>query len=283
MSSRRIGGSLEGKIEKVLLSTLTVDNSYQRGIKPHARKIEKNFMPAAAGVLTVGRRSDGKLYIIDGLQRMTAMMKLGMEHWKCLMLESSGPQYEAQIFKILNGGRVAVSAAQMFVTSLTAQDPIALAAKSAVEGAGMKLAIPTSPTMTGSRVLKYGEIACLGSLYRLTARFGEDVVQRALTLMMKTWPGQDEAMAELFFYGVVSLVAWQGEILKDDRFVEQLNVSPRRILLDVGNYISAKQRGMIETMCKYYNKGLKKDSKNCLRTLEQLRVFNEQAEPKEAS
>jgi hypothetical protein len=281
MSNRRVG-SLEGKIEKVKLSVIDVDFAYQRGIKPHSRKIEKNFIPAAAGVLTIGRRSSGKMYVIDGLQRLTAMMRLGIEHWKCLVLESSGAEYEAQIFKMLNGGRVAVTSSQMFLTSLTAKDPVALAAVEAAKAAGVKVSLP-AVNMTGTKPLKYGEIACLGALYKVTASFGEGVVTRTLNLIMKTWPGQDEAMAEPFFQGVARLVAWQGEVLGDERFITQLNIPPRQIMLDAGNYLGQKNKGMIETLCKYYNKGLRKESGNCIRSLEQLKIFNEQKESRLAS
>lgn len=249
-------GSLEAKVETVELSLLNVDNSYQRGLKRHAKLIEANFMLAAAGTLHVGRRPKGDLWLIDGLQRKTAMVNLGIKKWKAIVVESSGPQYEAQIFKLLNGNRVGVNSVDMFRTCLTAQDPVAVAAAKIVAELGM-----TFNFQRGGRVLKYGEIACLGMLYRQTARWGEDNIKRALNLVMNTWPGQDQAMSEMLVCGVIVLVGTYGETLNDARFVEKLNVAPRQILLDIGAYLHAKQRGAVEVLCKYYNKGMRTERK----------------------
>ena len=94
--------SLEGKIEIVELSNVMIDMDYQRGVKSHHKYIEKNFDRAAVGIPTVARRGDGTLWWLDGIQRSTAMMNLGIYKWKCTVLESSGAQYEAHVFRLLN-------------------------------------------------------------------------------------------------------------------------------------------------------------------------------------
>lgn len=119
--------SVEGKIEVVELSQLNIDNSYQRPLKKHHRKIANEFNPSAAGILHVGRRADNTLWLIDGQQRRAAMEKVGITKWKALVIHSSGQVYEATIFKMLNGRdtRAGLNPVELFRACVTAQDPIA--------------------------------------------------------------------------------------------------------------------------------------------------------------
>src|SRR6187549_648827 len=70
-----------GQVTWLRVDRLTVDpavgGGYQRALNPRKVKaIAKELDPDALGVLTVSRREDGSLVIIDGQQRQGALMSI---------------------------------------------------------------------------------------------------------------------------------------------------------------------------------------------------------------
>ena len=63
-----------GEVRRVRLADLLVDDAYQRPLKAHSKRIFKRFNPAACAPLLVGERPDGSLQVIDGQQRLRAIM-----------------------------------------------------------------------------------------------------------------------------------------------------------------------------------------------------------------
>jgi hypothetical protein len=249
--------SLEGKIENVELALLNVDETYQRNLKAYHKKIAADFNPAAAGVLCVGRRGDDSLWIIDGQQRREAMLKAGLTKWKAVVLYSSGVQYEALIYKQLNSGttRKGLTTGELFKGCLAAKDPVAEATVRAVERAGLRYTLHRR----GSK--GFPELTCIGLLYKMVSRWGEDLVSRGLALVARTWPGQKEVMGEVFPYAVTYLMGYFGDVIDEQRFEEVLSkISPRQILLDIAASGSGTRYGeAIRVMCKYYNKKLRSE------------------------
>jgi hypothetical protein len=267
MSTKKIGSSLEGKIEVVELASLQVDESYQRPLKSYHKKISIDFNPAAAGVLHVGRRPDSSLWIIDGQQRREAMMLRGITKWKALVVHSSGTQYEAMIFRLLNNSdtRKALNPSEIFRAALVAQDPVAQAAMRAVESAGLRLKLHKG----GSR--GFPELPCVRVIYAHTRDKGEEVVYRALKLMVDTWPGQDDTMYFQIPDAMIKLIASQGDLVDDERFSEVLGkVPPRKILLDSKVGLGDKSAATLRTICTLYNKRLTQ--------AKQLKVYNPESE-----
>lgn len=221
--------TLEGKIELVELGGLQVDSTYQRELRANYKRIVKEFKPQAAGVLTVARRHDGSLWIIDGLQRATAMKKLGVEKWRALVLRSSGPEYEAQVFQLLNSSksRKQLDAYELFKAALIAKDPVAVELQDVVRGAGLEL----KRNRKGSA--KWPYLQGVGSLYHRVGRYGGELVGRALALMEETWPGQDDCMRDPIPLAMIQLLASQENSLDQEYFSTTLGqIKPRKILLD---------------------------------------------------
>lgn len=251
---------VEGKIENVTLADLKVDTAYQRGLKAHFKRIAAEFDPDAAGVLHVGRRGDGSMWIIDGQQRREAMMKLGIKVWKAIVIESHGQQYEANVFRLLNApsSRKGLSPQDLFKACLVAKDPIAEAANRACEAAGVKIVLSSR-----RGVSTWPEFASVGMLYRMTARWGEDVVYRAFNLIIKTWPGQKDALWEHITGATILLMARQGTLIDDERFIEVMGkIHPREYFLTVSrDFPNQRQAGMVHVLARQYNKGIRTEKK----------------------
>ncbi len=183
------------------------------------------------------------------------MVELGITKWRALVIQSSGPQYEAMIYQLLNGrdGRKPINSWELFQAALVARDPVAEAAQRAVVGAGLTL-------KKGSRggALMETQLPSVGMVYRLTQRHGEEVITRGLKLLTNTWPMQIETMNDVFTYACIQLCASQGDQLDDRYFAEKLGrIPPRKILLDSA-LSQDRSRGRLalglRTVIKLYNR-----------------------------
>jgi len=104
------------------LKDLNVDE-YQRGeaSKPSTTEKAKNFSFEAAGAPIVAKRNDGTFWIVDGLQRILAIVKRGdVEKIWCMVFRSRGKSHEAAVFFLCNIGRVNVEAIHKFNVAVAA-------------------------------------------------------------------------------------------------------------------------------------------------------------------
>jgi hypothetical protein len=184
------------------------------------------------------------------------MLLAGYTKWKALVLHSSGPQFEAVIYKQLNSGatRKPLTSGELFKGCLVAKDPVAEATVRAIQGAGLKWTY----LRRGSH--GFPELTCIGLLYKLTQRWGEDLMREALALIARTWPGQKEVMGELFSYSVSYLMGTQADVFDPNRFEEVLSkIPPRQILLEASNNLGSRYLGAVKSLCHHYNTRLRNE------------------------
>ncbi len=253
MSRQR--GMPEGKIENVQLDELQIDESYQRGDKLHIRHIAGElFDPSAVSTLTVGRRAHGDLWVIDGRQRRKALMIRGYKHWKALVIHSTGPEYEALIYKLINDpkGKKALSSKDLFRAKIVATDPTALAVVRACEAAGLKCGY-----MAGDGK-SWPEIRCVGALSSAMDTYHEESVTRALTLIAKIWYGQTLAVKELIPTAMCQFIGTYGDQIDDARLVRQLSNTPANKLVadSVAAVSGSRYARCIQILVELYNKRL---------------------------
>ena len=256
MARTKRAESLGGRLERVKLAEVGVDDSYQRGLKPHAKYIAQNLDRNAVGVLHVAQRGKQKFWL-DGQQRSWALLQNGIETWMCVVVESPGPQYEACVYRLLNDkrGRKSLNANELFKAAVAEKDPTALAVVRAAEAAGLRI----KPTKGGSR--GWPEISCVGLLHRSACQAGgEALVGRVLGLIARTWPGVHDALHETLVGGVWKLLAERGEVIEEERFVESLRATaPMSIILNSNVGIGGNSRYVAcgEEILRLYNKKLR--------------------------
>jgi hypothetical protein len=139
------------RIEAVRLGDLRVP-SYQRGIVASYRQIRNHFDQRLYDVLTVSRRADYRLWIIDGLQRYTARMDLEGTATLvfCRVLEGLDIAGEVELFEKLNRNRTRVSAFAILDAQREAGESHAMALFAVVEAAGLKLGAQHGAGVVGS-------------------------------------------------------------------------------------------------------------------------------------
>jgi hypothetical protein len=263
--------SLEGKIENVELSLIQFDESYQREVKAHVRYIRDNFEAAAVGVPLIARRGTQGLFGIDARQRITAMLSLGITHCKCQVIESSGPTYEAYLFRLVNDnkGRKSLNTRELFKAALTANDPNALGVKSLVEKHGLKLGLWSSQK-------EWPHVRCVGILYKtFSSSDGERILGKTLELIGKMWPGSTEGLNETIIGGVALLV--RARQFDEQRFVDNVGrVPPKTIRQDASGMVTGNRFSSVaDHMVGLYNKRLKAGSPIA------LRLFSDKSKPEE--
>src|SRR6266699_1521221 len=94
---------------------LSVDYRYQRPTNERrVRQIIQEFNELDLGRLTVSRRTNEQIVIIDGQQRWTALMRMGIAEAPCEVLEGLTLEQEIMTFVVRNDDRTSVRKGVLF-------------------------------------------------------------------------------------------------------------------------------------------------------------------------
>jgi hypothetical protein len=178
---------------EVSIDDLRVDNSYQRPIKePHVGNIMMYFSWEGFGTPVVGRRSNGTLWLLDGLQRITAAKNLNCTDIIVEVIDSRGPKHEAGIFHCLNAVSRVPTKMQIFRAGLRAGNATATAIYKATKAAGMDIQLDASNA--GSNI--WPQVRALSRLEQLYKFRGPEFVTEVLSLIKELWDGESDAVRE---------------------------------------------------------------------------------------
>ena len=87
----------------VAIDDLKTDYSYQRALdEKRVKKIAQDFKPEISGVITVSRRKDGSMYVVDGNHRISAMKAIGRKYTEAKIIDGLSQTEEAELFGLLN-------------------------------------------------------------------------------------------------------------------------------------------------------------------------------------
>src|SRR5688572_29909905 len=109
-------------LRTVDLDLLAVDSAYQRDVRHGHKKIIADFNDQALGIPLIGEREDSTLWIVDGLQRITALKALGKTKARVEVFASKGIEHEAEVFKLVNLNRTKLKPVEEFKALLAAHD-----------------------------------------------------------------------------------------------------------------------------------------------------------------
>lgn len=249
---------------KIHVSSLQVAEAYQRTIVPQqVKRITKALDPDAFGSLTVGERNDGSLWVVDGLQRLTAARQLGIETVPCDVFTSSGPEHEARVFRLKNKHRTNVSAMALFRAQLTEGDPQSVEIAGIIRRAGLRLV-----THDGA---KHGwpDVKAIRSVERAYGRVGGDGLGVVFNIICEAWAGEKDALQGDMIDGLALFIKKHPEFSKD-RLVEKLKTRSVAGVLRAADatYKLARDRdsshhgralATYDAILLVYNKGLRRD------------------------
>lgn len=131
--SQAISDGSAGEFEVLRIDDLNVDHSYQRDLDVNlVQKIGRKYDIAAAGPIVVSRRSDGKLFIVNGQHRAAGAKTAGEDEVIAQVLDmTSVPTARARVLeaelRLMGNDRRGDKVAERFRAQLAAEHPESLA------------------------------------------------------------------------------------------------------------------------------------------------------------
>jgi hypothetical protein len=250
--------AVKAALRIVPLDQLQTDPSYQRDVGDKHRLIIADYDPEALGIPLVGQRGDGSLWIVDGLQRVTALRKMGRhKHLRAEVFPSRGPDHEAHVFRLVNANRAKLSSGALFRARLTEGDVAAWEIQETVTKAGFRLALGKS----GKATTAARELTCVNALIAIHHRHGVAAIAVALDIVNRAWGDSSDrnAVNSFIITGLADFCATQDFVVDVDRLVPRLQTStPAKILYSAGLGNWAKAEGVCNEIARLYRKRLNK-------------------------
>lgn len=187
--------------KQVRLDQLHIDTRYQRTLEPkRVTKMAANFNESQFGSLEVSYRSNGKMYIFDGMHRKLLAELMGWTSVPCNVHYGLTPQDEADLLVKLQQSRKNIRAADAFIANVFAGDPECVVINTIIEGAGFVV-------MDTKRDDGIRAIATVIAAYR---KYGAENLRGSLHLIRELWYGEDKALDGSFVGSVTEFYSQYG-------------------------------------------------------------------------
>ena len=199
---------LRPSLENHRIGDLNVDPAYQRSIeggqsKSLIRKIAMFWDWALFHPLSVARRADGSLWVIDGQHRLAAArLRRDLYDLPCVVGPSRSLADEAASFVAMNIQRRAMTKLDLFKAAVAGEDSQAGAIMAALAEAGLSVAPHSNFT-----AWKPGMLANIGGIENAWRRHGGRVTRTALRALAEGLDGQVLRYAGTIFPGIAAVCA----------------------------------------------------------------------------
>ena len=193
-------------LEQIAVSRLNVEPTYQRNTDSDAsRKIIAGMVRqwdwTLCQPLTVARRADGSLWVLDGQHRRDGAIERGdIPFLPCTVSSSLDHKAEARTFVELNTRRQKLTQGQIFHGMLAAGDPEAKRVQDLLDQTGWRVM-----RHTNTAAYKPGDLECAPMLARLIATRGEPHARFALTVLRAAWPDTPVRQSATMIKAIVEL------------------------------------------------------------------------------
>lgn len=157
---------------------LEIDRSYQREPRPAwVKAIADNFDPSLLDPLSVSRRRDGRLFVMDGQHRLLAVRSIGWGDQKvpCIVHNGLTIEEEARRFNTQDN-RKPLNIQEKFRARLLERDPVSVRIQAIVGEAGFRLNLTGGDTTNG-------EIPGVGTLLRIVHAYGPEILRDTLEVI----------------------------------------------------------------------------------------------------
>lgn len=240
----------------ISIGELNISHAYQRTVKRHVvAKIKKNYDQSAFGSIIVGERKDGSLWVVDGQQRMTAAKEMGHECVPCSVMQSRGSAHEAEVFRVINGGRQNITRNELFKAALEAGDIQSVEIQSAVERCGFVM------RLTGGSNCKPNAIRQAAPMEAIYEWGKVPMVEKVLRCIKQSWPDDQAATKSFVLTGLAKFFRMYPDA-DEKRVVKAMSeLSPNQMLrhADDARQLMGGNRDLVvsRVIAMQYNKRLK--------------------------
>ena len=237
----------EVHFELVPIKDLVSNQEYQRSLSmQHVKKAVENFDLNQINPIKVSRRN-GVNYVFNGQHtaEIIAMISGSRETpvW-CMIYDDLEYVEEADIFANQMKNVKPLQPIEIFKANCEAGNEKSLMIKALVESYDLKISGAATP----------GTIAAINTIEKIYDRFGYDVLNRTISLIVMTWEGETKSFSSNILNGVTKLVNAYGDRLKDDVFKDKVGDISIKELTRTAKERRAGSLGFAEAMLLAYNK-----------------------------
>lgn len=236
--------------ELVPIKDLVSNQEYQRNLSMiHVRKAVENFDLNQINPIKVSRRN-GINYVFNGQHtaEIIAMASGSRDTpvW-CMIYDDLEYTEEADIFANQMKNVKALQPIEIFKANCEAGNGKELMIKGLVESYNLRIAANSNP----------GTVSAVSALEKLYDKYGYDVLDRVLKLIIITWEGEAKSFSANMLNGVARLVITYGSKLKEDVFKEKLSEISIKEISKTAKDRRAGSLGYAEAMLIFYNKKMR--------------------------
>ena len=238
--------------EKIPIKNLVSNQDYQRNLsQAHIEKTAENFDIFQINPVKVSRR-DGINYVFNGQHtiEIVALASGSRETpvW-CMIYDDLCYAHEADIFANQMKFVKSLLPYEIFMANIEAQNPDQLMIRDLVESYGMKIAAKRAP----------GHICAVSTLEAIYKKYGYQVLNRVLRLIIATWEGDSNSFSANIMNAVTKLCVVYKDQLNDETFAEKVGAVSIKQLTRTARERRPGSMGYAEAMILEYN-GKKKST-----------------------
>ena len=236
--------------ELVPIKDLVSNQDYQRNLSMlHVKKAVEDFDLNQINPIKVSRRN-GVNYVFNGQHtaEIIAMVSGSRETpvW-CMIYDDLEYTEEADIFANQMKNVKALQPIEIFNANCEAGNNKALMIKGLVESYNLKISASSAP----------GCITAVSALERIYNKYGYDLLDHVLKLIIITWEGEQKSFSANMLNGMARLLLAFGDKIKDDVFKEKLGEISIKEISRTAKERRAGSLGYAESMLIYYNKKMR--------------------------
>ncbi|MBQ8667577.1 MAG: hypothetical protein IJ526_12035 [Lachnospiraceae bacterium] len=236
--------------ELVPIKDLVSNQEYQRNLSMiHVKKAVENFDLNQINPIKVSRR-DGTNYVFNGQHtaEIIAMASGSRDTpvW-CMIYDDLDYEEEADIFANQMKNVKPLLPIEIFNANCEAGNDKELVIKGLVESYDLRIASSSAP----------GSITAVGTLENIYDKYGYEMLDHVLKLIIMTWEGEQKSFSSNIMNGIVRLLYAFGASIKDEVFRDKLGTVSIKEVTKLAKERRAGSLGYAEAMLIFYNKNKK--------------------------
>lgn len=233
--------------EQIPIKNLVSNQEYQRNLSvKHVQRAVAHFDLYQINPVKVSRR-DGINYVFNGQHTIEIVAQISGSRetpvW-CMIYDDLEYEHEADIFANQQKYVKPLLPYEIFMANIEAGSDKQLIIRDLVESYHLEISSKAAPC----------HICAVSTLESIYDRYGLQVLERVLRLVVGTWEGVSQSLSANMLNGIARLVYAYGDALKEEIFKEKLCKISIKELVRTANERRAGSMGFAEAMLIYYNK-----------------------------
>lgn len=236
-----------GELRMIPKRDLAVDFSYQRRpIDTKVLRIAGEWSWVGCCVITVAKRADGTLWVIDGSHRMHAALRRDdISHLPCVVFDSKGSEFEAKGFLKGNCNRKPVAALDVYRAAIVAGDKVALTVARVCSDVGVTVTADNNSyhTPKTTRV-----VSALQKIVREWEEDGESALREILSACCRIC--QDRSISNTMVQSINHMRRYLEGGLTDRLISRMESIGPSELEKAAAAYVALSKSGGPVSQCK---------------------------------